>query len=688
MDIDFFTQITTSDIKIVKKFYPKLQIPTNNPLYLSDNAENRKVFSDLFAAKKELNNNSKIKSEIYKLIGVIHKKITSNSKYLDFAKFQPLKPSAPPKTRDVYAASSDKIDYTWCISVDIISANFSCMKVFFPELVDNCDSWCTFIKQFTTYDFIIESKYIRQIILGKINNKKFSLIQKLMMSDLYAILQKSINTDTEKIFSLGNDELYITVPKAETFDQLKIIIKGLYDKIIASISFLPITMHKIFKVYPFCVKPIEKPGSARPFLMYDKRTISDITMLASISCVTDIAPQILCAPKELYIQAYKYVLGLPLQEPVDLICSKNDRCVSFDSEYKFDATVQKLFDIKSEIIELLVKYYKFPFPSNRPEALDYYHDLYQWPKLKSAIVDANTILSDLKNNDSIRIYVNNLAEKIQTLIKSKESYMLYTKSKDFAMKAANLPPTITLYKKNKVKDKYKIIIKLNKADFTTFKFFNADLVDGCATWQEFISKYTGYQFLANSKHLRKRIFGSIGTKKMKSIQIFLMTQMFHCIKNIAKIKGMTATNELYISAKKENIQEIFDKIILQIDTLPTNMKQLWKIQMVYFKPIGGSLTFLEKRIINNSQTGSKIKEIQINKDGSYGNIINANADVYSQAFKYVNGMMLSEQDKWTSTIGLDATFLEYLDFEINCQDNQLSASCKIDCQDNQLSASC
>ena len=65
--------------------------------------------------------------------------------------------------------------------------------------------------------------------------------------------------------------------------------------------------------------------------------------------VIDIPLNIYCAPKELYIQAYKHVAGLPLDSN-DRICSKNGMCVMFDSYHNFDTKIILLFDLKSEII--------------------------------------------------------------------------------------------------------------------------------------------------------------------------------------------------------------------------------------------------------------------------------------------------------------------------------------------------
>ncbi|AYV78085.1 MAG: hypothetical protein Edafosvirus5_3 [Edafosvirus sp.] len=54
------------------------------------------------------------------------------------------------------------------ISIDIRSANFTMMKQFYPQLVDDTMSWNEYLSKFTTSKFLKGCKKFREIIFGKV----------------------------------------------------------------------------------------------------------------------------------------------------------------------------------------------------------------------------------------------------------------------------------------------------------------------------------------------------------------------------------------------------------------------------------------------------------------------------------------------------------------------------------------
>lgn len=68
------------------------------------------------------------------------------------------------------------------VSIDMKKANFSSMSKFDPAMFNGCETWEEFVGQFTTYNHIIESKYIREASLGNCNPKRHITYERWLMS--------------------------------------------------------------------------------------------------------------------------------------------------------------------------------------------------------------------------------------------------------------------------------------------------------------------------------------------------------------------------------------------------------------------------------------------------------------------------------------------------------------------------
>lgn len=109
------------------------------------------------------------------------------------------------------------------VSLDLKKANFQALKYFNPELVDNCVDYETFIRQFTNYDYFIQSKKLRQIIFGNLNPKRQQAIQRKIMAEfidewLY---------DNKNIISASSDEIIIAIEDEKYADVMKSDVIGI-----------------------------------------------------------------------------------------------------------------------------------------------------------------------------------------------------------------------------------------------------------------------------------------------------------------------------------------------------------------------------------------------------------------------------------------------------------------------------
>jgi len=100
------------------------------------------------------------------------------------------------------------------VSIDMKKANFSALNHYDPTIFEDVcgkesETWEDFISQFTWNEHIINSKYIRQVIMGNCNPKSQIKYQDYLMNCLANYLKKifaEIN-----IYSVKNDEILINV---------------------------------------------------------------------------------------------------------------------------------------------------------------------------------------------------------------------------------------------------------------------------------------------------------------------------------------------------------------------------------------------------------------------------------------------------------------------------------------------
>lgn len=104
------------------------------------------------------------------------------------------------------------------ISIDMKKANFSTLRNF-GDMFDNATTWEEFISKFTNNQHIINSKYIRQVILGNCNPKRHITYEKYLMDNLLTKILTIV--DISNIVFFSNDEIVIDVENINDKNELK-----------------------------------------------------------------------------------------------------------------------------------------------------------------------------------------------------------------------------------------------------------------------------------------------------------------------------------------------------------------------------------------------------------------------------------------------------------------------------------
>lgn len=101
------------------------------------------------------------------------------------------------------------------ISIDLKQANFHALKYVNSDIVDNKETYEDFIGQFTDIENIINSKYVRQVIFGKLNPKRISSVEKYVTHQILQAVLEIVPIEHIKFFS--HDEIVIEIDPE--FDQ-------------------------------------------------------------------------------------------------------------------------------------------------------------------------------------------------------------------------------------------------------------------------------------------------------------------------------------------------------------------------------------------------------------------------------------------------------------------------------------
>lgn len=113
-------------------------------------------------------------------------------------------------SKDIFKSSNNGKCF---ISIDMRKANFSALQNYSSEIFGNADTWEEFIGRYTQNQHIINSKYIRQVILGNCNPKRHITYEKYLMDKVLMYLENYISISSIVFFS--NDEIVIDVSDRE-----------------------------------------------------------------------------------------------------------------------------------------------------------------------------------------------------------------------------------------------------------------------------------------------------------------------------------------------------------------------------------------------------------------------------------------------------------------------------------------
>lgn len=121
--------------------------------------------------------------------------------------------------KDIFKLSKDGKCF---ISIDMRKANFSSLCHYNADIFGEANFWEEFIGRYTDNQHIINSKYIRQVILGNCNPKRHITYEKYLMDGALTYLTE-VFISMNRIVFFSNDEIVLDVSDMDKNKQERIV---------------------------------------------------------------------------------------------------------------------------------------------------------------------------------------------------------------------------------------------------------------------------------------------------------------------------------------------------------------------------------------------------------------------------------------------------------------------------------
>ena len=128
-------------------------------------------------------------------------------------------------------------------------ANFSALHEYRDDIFGGSDTWEDFISRFTDNKHIINSKYIRQVIMGNLNPKRQTAYEKMLMDKLLTDILHAKVISKENVAAFLADEIIFDVTDMENRRE---VIADIY-KISGRVSYVNTEAFSLHKIYGYGV---------------------------------------------------------------------------------------------------------------------------------------------------------------------------------------------------------------------------------------------------------------------------------------------------------------------------------------------------------------------------------------------------------------------------------------------------
>lgn len=190
-----------------------------------------------------------------------------------------------------------------------------------------------------------------------------------------------------------------------------------------------------------------------------------------------------------------------------------------------------------ELNKRFVKDFSLPIQVTDPKYFEYFKGLYDE---QYGISDKEKLLeAAIAQAGGVNQFMEQMSETRNTIIEAIKATQAYadfidSKNEDFLSKGRfEIPQEIRGVRFSKSSDIYNrnnagkefFSIDLRKANFQVLKYYNPEIVFGADTYEDFISKFSDFEYLKKSKYLRQVIFGNLNVGRQVTIEKYLTSKV-------------------------------------------------------------------------------------------------------------------------------------------------------------------
>lgn len=203
------------------------------------------------------------------------------------------------------------------LSIDMKKANFSALREYRDDIFGGSDTWEEFISRFTDNKHIINSKYIRQVIMGNLNPKRQTAYEKVLMDKLLTDILHAKAIGKENVAAFLADEIIFDVTDLENRRE---VIADIY-KISGQVPYMNTEAFSLYKIYGYGVDG------------YIKNVYSTDNAGRSI--------KVKCVDKDMMTFVARYLLKEPVTDSDRMFCcngllAKFEQVPDIATDLKFD----------------------------------------------------------------------------------------------------------------------------------------------------------------------------------------------------------------------------------------------------------------------------------------------------------------------------------------------------------------
>lgn len=134
--------------------------------------------------------------------------------------------------------------------VDLVKANFSMVKLYFPDLIPET-SYEELVSLFTNQEYFKKSKILRQIIFSDLNPRKQVLLQKYHMSKFISAFDPE---NFNRITFASADEYSFLLEPDQSPDEIRLRVQEIFKEIGGEVKVEFYVIDRIHSSHPFYVK--------------------------------------------------------------------------------------------------------------------------------------------------------------------------------------------------------------------------------------------------------------------------------------------------------------------------------------------------------------------------------------------------------------------------------------------------